>query len=217
MKELQVIRLFGPYGSGKGTQAKLLSQNFDAPVFDTGSELRDNIKNNTAIGIKVKSVIDKGELVTNDIILDLIKNWLASQIKKGNKAIILDGTSRELEQAKLIDQYLSEELQIKNITNIHIKIPRDESILRQTQRRICNYCGEIFPYAYKKDQCNKCGKGVLEIRKENDPLVAEKRADIFEAETLPVLEYYQSKKALIEIDGLRSIEDVTNSIMNVFK
>jgi len=208
------IILFGPYGSGKGTQARLLQEKFKMTVFDTGSELRKNVTDKTPLGLQVKKILDRGDLVSDKIIIDIISNWLNQNSHINN--ILFDGIPRTLNQAILLDELLlSKNISVKRI---YIDISYDESIKRQTLRRICNKCGKIFPYTYKKKTCNeKDCNGTLKERTENDPKIAKKRADTFMTITMPVNNYYRRKNTLHIIDGMQGIDEVFAKILTVLQ
>jgi adenylate kinase len=203
------IILFGPYGSGKGTQAKMLEKKFDMKVFDTGAVLRQSVKEETELGIKVKEIMNNGELVSDNLIMEITEDWIKKQNKNDN--ILFDGIPRTLEQSNILDKILkNNNIEVKRI---FINIPYEESIKRQTLRRICSDCKKIFPASYSKNICDECN-GKLETRAENDPLIAKKRADSFEKTTMPIIEKYRKLKNIIEIDGMLDIEKVKQSILN---
>jgi len=202
------IILFGPYGSGKGTQARLLKEKFNMKVFDTGAVLRQNVQNQTDLGLKVKQIMDKGDLVSDELIMEITAAWIRNQDKNSN--ILFDGIPRTTKQAELLDNVL-EENNIR-VKRVFINISYEESIKRQTLRRICSDCKKIFPSTFKENNCDECN-GNLETRTENDPVIAKKRADSFKSTTLPIIKKYRESNKIIEIDGMLNIEGVSSSIL----
>jgi len=202
------IALFGPYGSGKGTQARILKEKFGMSYFDTGEVLRDNVKNETEIGKRAQEFMNRGDLVSDELIMEVVADWISRRESINN--LLFDGIPRTLEQAIKFDAILKE----KNISakRIFINISEQESIQRQIGRKICATCGEIYPYTFKSEVCAK-DEGPLTIRKENSPEIATKRAGVYKVETMPVIEYYREQGALIEIDGTLPVNKVTEEIL----
>lgn len=212
MPERLNLVLFGPYGAGKGTQAQILREKFNMAYFDTGTVLRQNVEDKTELGLKAKEIMDRGDLVPNELIMEIISSWIKTV--PSDKNILFDGIPRFLEQAKTFDEVL--EKNHINVLRIFIEISKEESIRRQVERRVCQKCQKIFPFTYKTNSCD-VDQGELVLRKENDPVIATKRADIFESQTIPVINYYKDKDLILSVDGLKSIESVTSEILQVIQ
>ncbi|CUS82590.1 Adenylate kinase, partial [Candidatus Kryptonium thompsonii] len=133
--------IFGPPGVGKGTQAQILSQKLNIPHISTGDMLREAVKNQTELGLKAKSFMDKGELVPDDVMIGIIKEVLSSERCKNG--FILDGFPRTIAQAEALDK-IFEELNIKLDYVISLEVDDDEIIKRLTNRRVCKNCGAVF-------------------------------------------------------------------------
>ena len=200
--------LIGPQGSGKGTQAELISQKYKIPHISAGNILLDNIKLKTNLGKLAKPYYNQGKLVPIGIISDLIKQ----RIKKNdcNKGFILDGYPRNTEQANLLKGFTN----MDNV--ILLTLPREKVYERISKRYMCN-CGANYHLIYKpskiKGVCDKCG-GKL-FRREDDTIPAiKKRLDIYDKETKPLIKYYGDK--VIKINGdqhiLKVFEDVVKAL-----
>jgi adenylate kinase len=209
--------LFGPPGVGKGTQAKILSSKFNIAHISTGDILREAVKEKTPLGLKVKEIMHKGELVPDDIMIGIIKDILNQpQCKNG---FVLDGFPRSIWQAKSLDKLL-EKLKIEEIHVINITASEEELVKRLTNRRACKSCGSIFNYneIKNKEQCPVCGaKDSFYQRKDDKEDVIKRRLEIYSSTTKPVLEYYKEQNKAINISGLQNIKEVTDSILSVLK
>ncbi len=196
---------FGPYGCGKGTQARIFSEKYNIPIFSTGDEIRRHMKEGTELGKKLESIVASGKLVSDDVIIEMVKTFLNAN--KGG--FIFDGLPRTFAQADAIDALLAE----KDIS-VHrfwIDIPESVSLERQIGRKTCPKCRAIFPKDYSSDACGECGTP-FENRLENDRTVAEKRTQVYKEEILPVIEKYFAENKIYKIDGMLSVNEVTNTI-----
>ena len=208
------IIIFGAPGSGKGTQAKKLSLYYNIPHISTGDILRNNININTSYGKKIKEYIDNGFLVPDEILVEIIKERLDKEDCKSG--YILDGYPRTLNQAKQLEIILNK--LNKNIEFIfNIEILKEVLLDRLSSRMICN-CG--YSYNIKSNQpkisgiCDNCGSKLIS-RDDDNPKSIEKRIDIYEKQKKPLLEYYNQKKVLYNINGSLSINEIFNFIKNI--
>ena len=201
------IILFGAPGVGKGTQAKILSEKFNIAHISTGDILRESIKQDSELGKKAKSIIEKGELVPDNLMIEIVKNALKSE--KCKNGYILDGFPRTVYQAELLDN-LFKELNHPDPKIINIAADDEIIVERLSNRRVCRDCGNI---AIKdSESCPICGKtGTLEKRKDDDENVIRKRMEVFHKNTEPVLNYYKTK--VITVDGLQEIIAVSEDIL----
>ena len=209
--------LFGAPGVGKGTQAKILSSKFNIAHISTGDILREAVKEKTPLGLKVKEIMHKGELVPDDIMIGIIKDILNQPQSKNG--FVLDGFPRSIWQAKSLDKLL-EKLKIEEIHVINITASEEELVKRLTNRRACRSCGSIFNYneIKNKEQCPVCGaKDSFYQRKDDKEDVIKRRLEIYSSTTKPVLEYYKKQNKAINISGLQNIKEVTDSILSVLK
>jgi adenylate kinase len=213
---MQLI-LFGPPGVGKGTQAKFLSSKYNIPHISTGDILREAVKNKTPLGVKAQKIMQRGELVPDNIVIGIVKDTLSqSKCKDG---FILDGFPRSLGQAQSLEQILIE-LNFRNIHVINITANDQELIKRLTNRRACKSCGSIFVYDEIKDKniCPVCNeKDSFYQRNDDKEDVIKHRLEVYKSTTKPVLQFYKEQNKVIDIDGLQEIEIVTGDIISALK
>ena len=205
-----VIILLGAPGSGKGTQAVELSRTFHLPHISTGDLFRENIKNETEIGKRVKSYLDKGALVPDELVFDI----LFDRISKPDctKGYILDGFPRTSPQAHEVEDSLRNKAQF---AIFNLKVDDDAVIRRLSGRLVCKKCNRV----YHKDSnppkvegvCDVCG-GELYQRSDDTPTVIKERLRVYYEQTKPLEEFYRQKGMLIEIDASGSAADVLKTI-----
>jgi len=180
--------IFGAPGSGKGTYASRLQSKLGVDVITMGDIFREIMKENTPLGRKVKGFVEKGLLVPDDVVVEVLKQRLA-KISKG-KGFILDGYPRNLDQAKALESLPRIDIIIQLI------VPDWIIIERLSTRRICKSCGEVYNIRYLKPKvdmiCDKCG-GPLYQRPDDAPEVIKKRIEVYEQQTQPILQYYREK------------------------
>lgn len=213
---MQII-LFGAPGVGKGTQAKILSEEFKINHISTGDILREAVKNETPLGLKVKEITSKGELVPDEIMADLIKETLNSDDNK--KGFILDGFPRTVEQAKLLEKILNE-LDDKKVFFIHLTADADIIVSRLTNRRTCSVCGHIvnLELIEKKDECPQChSRNTFVKRKDDEEDVIRHRLNVYENTTNKVLEFYKGKVNIIKVNGMDDIKKVAENIIKLIR
>lgn len=206
--------LFGPPGAGKGTQAKKLSQKFNIPHISTGDMLREAVTNQTELGMRAKSIMEKGQLVPDEIMIGIIKETIEST--KCKNGFILDGFPRTVEQAKALDKIFID-LNIKDVVILDFNIDEEEIIKRVTNRRSCSKCGSLFNLLTDKldNVCPVCGSyGTIFQREDDREDVIRKRIEVYKNSTLPVKNYYKENKAcFISIDGYGEIEQIYQTIL----
>lgn len=195
--------LFGMQGSGKGTLGKFLAEKYKLKIFEMGNELRSLASENTTLGQKVKSIIEAGELVSDDLVMEIVENFM-NTLPEG-QSIIIDGIPRTLNQAQLLKKVL--ENNNRKYKALLLDLKKESALTRLTTRRICSNCKAVYPAIYDKETCEACN-GELITRADDNPEAIEKRLTAFENETIPAIELYKDK--LIKIDGEPSIEKVQN-------
>jgi len=204
------IVIMGPPGSGKGTQAKIISEKYGIPHVSIGDILRDNILRKTELGALVKQYIDRGELVPDDIIIELTLNTLRDLLKEFN-GYILDGYPRTITQAEALEQ-----TDMKPEIVIDIMLNEEECVKRLTNRRYCPKCGEIYNMILKPPKvdelCDKCGSKLM-MREDDDENVVRRRFKEYYVKTKPVMDYYERLGKLRVIDGSGSVEEVLKRIL----
>ena len=207
------IILFGPPGVGKGTQAKLLVEEFHSAHISTGDLLREAVKNKTALGLKAKSYMDAGNLVPDEVVIGLIEEVLQSAEARDN--FILDGFPRTLPQAHALDA-LFQKLNIRLDSVISLEVNNEEIIQRLDQRRLCRSCGRIYTTARIGSgikTCPQCG-GELYQRDDDKPEPVRRRLDVYQQQTKPLIDFYRSTGRLIPIDGMDEIGYVHKLILD---
>ena len=199
------IILLGAPGAGKGTLASRISDEFGLPHISTGDIFRENIKNQTEIGLLAKSYIDKGQLVPDEVTCKIVEERIArADCKNG---YMLDGFPRTEVQAEALDK----------ITNIDlvINIDVDFSLLmgRLCGRRVCKTCGESYHVTRLNGAttCSRCG-GELIQRKDDNPETVQSRLDVYNAQTAPLIAYYTNKGLIFNVDGSTTPEYVFGKV-----
>lgn len=206
------LLIIGVQGSGKGTQGKLLAKKLNIPHISTGDLCRGTDEK-TKLGKKVREYMDKGELVPIELMTELLKKRLEEDDTK--KGIVLEGYPRFIDQAKLLEGFLTLDYVL------FIKISDKEALMRISGRKVCKKCGAIYniytsPKPKDPDICDKC-KSKLYQRKDENVEAVKKRISIFHSETLPLIEYYRNKGILIEVNGEKPIEKVHEEILKKVK
>ena len=208
------IILFGPPGAGKGTQSDNLAKDLNLYKMSTGDLLREEIKKKSALGIKIKSTLAQGKLVSDDIINDLIKIILSNQDYFNR--LIFDGYPRNLNQVKHLDILIAKYNQ-KISCVFSLKVDRDVSIKRIIGRQVCSKCrltfNEFFNSSTQKN--HHCGNKFLQKRSDDNEKTAKNRLETYNKETLPVLNYYQNQNLLYEIDGAGHIHEIYKEIYRI--
>ncbi len=215
-----VIILLGPPGSGKGTQAKLLAKKFRLKYIGSGDTLRARQKKGDFTGEKLIKVMRRGELAPSFIVSKISGDEL-EKLKKCSQinGIVLDGWTRIVIEAILMDEALNWYEWNKNVKVILINISRKESFNRLTKRRQCKKCGKLIPWLgeFKKlKKCDKCGSPLF-TRADDKLQVIKKRLKEFKNETIPAINYYKKQRRLIVINGEQSIEDVFKDVLKAIK
>lgn len=194
--------IVGPQGSGKGTQAKKICEKLEIQHISTGDIFRENIKNETELGKLAKSFIDRGELVPDEV-----TNKIVADALNGKDGFLLDGFPRNLSQAEFLDSVTM----IDKV--IEIQLPTDEVMKRLSGRRTCPICGEIYHVNFKPSKIEgKCDydDGDLFQRDDDKPDAIMERLEIYDKQTLPIIEHYVER--VISIDGSPAIDEVWQEI-----
>ncbi len=198
----------GAPGAGKGTAAEGIATKYSFASISTGAILREAIKNETELGLKAKSIIEAGELVPDDVIINIVKERIKAEDCKGG--FILDGVPRTLEQAAMLD-----ELGVIIDRVIQFDIEPQIVVDRLTGRRVCVDCGDTFHIESKPPEkdgiCDRCS-GHLIIRKDDEPSTIKERLRVYDELTKPLTEYYTKTGKLIHIDASKSIDEILSII-----
>lgn len=197
--------LLGAPGAGKGTQAEIISKEYAIPAISTGNMIRDEVKSGSALGLEVKSYLDTGALVPDEVIIKIIRERLSKE--DCQNGYILDGVPRTVPQAEALKQM---GIETDAVLEIHV---RDEDIQRRLGgRRVCGDCGASYHLQYNPPEtegaCGKCG-GALIIRKDDKPEVIADRLDVYHRQTEPLKDYYRKEGKLIVVEGQEELAETT--------
>ncbi len=202
------IVLLGAPGSGKGTQASKISEKYNIPHISTGDIFRENIKNQTPIGIEAKKRIDKGELVPDDITVQIVAERISRDDCK--KGFMLDGFPRTIAQAEMLEKFATLDAVVDIDVDVNLLVGRI------TGRRICSKCGESYHVDFIGDTktCAKCG-AELYIRADDNEETVKSRLNVYKNQTEPLIDFYKNKNILKAVDGNQSVDKVFESISEI--
>lgn len=207
------VILLGPPGAGKGTQSRRLSENLKIPQISTGDLLRAARKEKTALGLKAESYMVSGQLVPDDLVIQMIREKLKTP--ECRQGYILDGFPRTLEQAKALDQTLAGNGSvIDHVVDIQVK--PEELVNRLSGRRQCSQCSENFHVTFHPAKvegvCDRC-QGQLFQREDDKESVVRKRLEVYQKQTSPLVAYYQQKGILKSVQGAGSIDTIFRDVV----
>lgn len=209
------IILMGLPGAGKGTQASEIVKKFPIPHISTGDMFRKAIKDETDLGKEAKSYMDRGELVPDEVTVGIVKERISEDDAK--KGFLLDGFPRTIDQAEALNDIMSE--LGRNIDAvINIEVPEEELMNRLTGRRICEKCGTTYHLGFnppKVDGICDIDGGKLYQREDDNPETVSNRLNVNVKQSKPILEYYNEKGVLKNIDGAKDIDDVTKDVIDI--
>ena len=209
------IILMGLPGAGKGTQASEIVKKFPIPHISTGDMFRKAIKDETDLGKEAKSYMDRGELVPDEVTVGIVKERISEDDAK--KGFLLDGFPRTIEQAEALNNIMSE-LDRNIDAVINIEVPEEELMNRLTGRRICEKCGTTYHLVFnpqKVDGVCDIDGGKLYQRKDDNPETVSNRLSVNVKQSKPILEYYDEKGVLKNIDGAKDIDEVTKDVIDI--
>ena len=205
------IVLFGPPGSGKGTQAKLLAEKYGIPHISTGDILRGNLNNETKLGLEAKTYMDKGELVADDLLIGIIKDRLSQP--DCASGFLLDGYPRTLPQAEALSKILSELGKNLDVV-LNIDVPDEKLLKRLAGRRMC-VCGASYHILFNKPKqegiCDLCGSKLYQRDDDKEEAILN-RLDVYQNQTRPLIDHYTQAGVMLTINGTADIEVVFNGI-----
>ena len=207
--------LLGPPMSGKGTQSARLSDSLEIPKVSSGDLFRENIKNRTELGLKAKSFIDRGDLVPDQITIDMVTDRLNQEDCRNGA--VLDGFPRTISQAEALGGILRD-LGAELTGAISIAVPEDVLVERASGRRICRICGKSYHLVFnppaEEGICDLDG-GELYQREDDQSDTVRQRLAVYQAQTSPLIDYYRNRGILKEVDGNQAIDDVGEEIAAV--
>lgn len=209
------ITMLGAPGAGKGTQAKMIAEKCGIPHISTGDIFRANIKNGTELGAKAKEYMDKGLLVPDELVCDLVVDRI--QQADCEKGYILDGFPRTIPQAEALENALNA-IEQKLDYAIDIDVPDENIINRMSGRRACVGCGATYHVLFNptkvEGKCDVCGESLI-LRDDDKPETVKKRLDVYHTQTQPLIDFYTERKVLVEVDGTQSMDKVFDDIMKI--
>lgn len=205
--------LLGPPGAGKGTQAVRIVEKYNIPHISTGDIFRDNIKKGTELGKRAQEYMNKGELVPDDLVIEIATSRLLEDDCKNG--FLLDGFPRTVHQAEKLDEFLKEHGQ-KLDTVIDLEVGEDVLMKRLTGRRVCKKCGASYHVVNippkKEGVCDICG-GELIQRADDNAETAKNRIDVYNEQTKPLIDYYERAGNIAHIDGSITPETTFESVV----
>lgn len=205
--------LMGPPGAGKGTQAVILAEKLGIPHISTGDMFRKAVKEETALGLEAKRYMDSGQLVPDEVTIGIVRERLgAGDCAKG---FLLDGFPRTVFQAEALDGIMKE-LGTKLDMALNIDVDAEALVGRITGRRMCRSCGTPYHVTFSPSKvqgvCDACG-GELYQRDDDKEETVRKRLEVYNSQTLPLIEYYRKQGIIVDIDGNQPMEKVTEAIL----
>lgn len=211
---MKIIMLGAP-GAGKGTQAKKIADKYQIPHISTGDIFRANIKEGTELGKKAKSYMDQGQLVPDELTLELIMDRFQNPDCKNG--YVLDGFPRTIPQAEALTEALAKKGETIDYA-INVEVPDENIINRMGGRRACPACGSTYHIVYAPTRvegiCDRCGEKLV-LRDDDKPETVKNRLNVYHNQTQPLIEYYTRQGKLAEVDGTQSMEDVFNAIVKI--
>lgn len=213
---MKIIMLGAP-GAGKGTQAKMIAEEYHIPHVSTGDMFRMNIKNGTELGMEAKEYMDQGLLVPDELTVRI----LLDRVKKEDckDGYVLDGFPRTIPQAEVLEEALNK-LGDQIDYAINVEVPDENIIRRMSGRRACLSCGATYHIEHvppkKEGICDDCGE-TLVLRDDDKPETVEKRLRVYQEQTQPLIDFYAAKGVLCNVDGTQDMQDVFKAIKEILK
>ena len=204
--------VFGKQGAGKGTQCVRLSEHYMVPHISTGDMLRAAVRSGSALGLKAKAIMERGELLSDDLIMEMVAERLSEPDAKG-RGFILDGFPRTQKQAEALASFMAPgDLDLA----VDMELPTDEVLKRIAGRRVCVDCGANYSVSSppKEDwACDTCGGKVVQ-REDDTEEAVQRRLELYERQTAPLIEWYSKRGRFAEVDGVGSPDAVLQRIIH---
>jgi len=211
---MKIIMLGAP-GAGKGTQAQMICDKYNIPHISTGDLFRSNIKNGTELGKKAKEYMDKGQLVPDELTVELLLDRVAKDDCKDG--YVLDGFPRTIPQADVLDKELTK-LSDKIDYAINVEVPDENIVRRMSGRRACLKCGATYHIEHippkQEGICDRCGSELVQ-RDDDKPETVQNRLSVYHEQTQPLITYYNGKNILKTVDGTKDMNDVFEDIVKI--
>ena len=213
----RALIFLGPPGAGKGTQAKRLAERYHVPHLSTGDMLREHVSRKTPLGVQAKSLMDKGELVPDSVVLGIVEDRLAQS--NSGKGFVFDGFPRTIPQAEELERILDRRAMGPALV-LDLKVDREELFRRISGRRTCRIGGEIYNIYISppkiEGRCDVDG-GELFQRPDDRPEVVRERLAVFDRQVMPLVDYYAKRGVLEALNGSGTIDDVNRDLMRILK
>ena len=211
---MKIIMLGAP-GAGKGTQAKMIAEKYQLPHVSTGDIFRANIKNGTELGMEAKKYMDQGQLVPDELTVKILLDRVAQEDCRNG--YVLDGFPRTIPQAEVLDKALAE-LGEKIDYAINVDVPDENIVKRMSGRRACLACGATYHIEHippkKEGICDTCGQALV-LRDDDKPETVLKRLKVYHDQTQPLIDFYEAKGVLKNVDGTVDMKDVFAAIVAI--
>ena len=211
------IMFIAPPAAGKGTQAEMIAEKYGIPHISTGDIFRANIKNGTELGKKAKAYMDAGNLVPDELTVDLVIDRVAQP--DCEKGYILDGFPRTIPQAEVFTKQLEKNGEKIDFA-IDVEVPDENIINRMGGRRACPNCGATYHIKYippkKEGVCDACGTELV-LRNDDKPETVKNRLNVYHEATQPLIDFYKAQGVLREVDGTKDMKDVFADIVKILE
>jgi adenylate kinase len=207
------LLLFGAPASGKGTQADRLSERLGVPQVATGNILRAQVALRTELGVRAAALMERGDLVPDELMIEIIRVRLRQP--DCAEGFLLDGFPRTVAQAEALDR-LAQAMAIRMDRVLYLKVPDDELVRRISGRLTCMICNRSYFFDSGRPHPEACEEdgGLLLVREDDRPETARRRISVYVENTLPILVHYRDQSLVTEIDGLASVDEVTDRILS---
>ena len=213
---MKLIMLGAP-GAGKGTQADMIAEKFHIPHISTGDIFRENIKNETELGLKVKGIVESGELVPDELTVELLLDRVEKDDCK--EGYVLDGFPRTIPQAEVLENELNKRSDKVDYA-INVDVPDENIVKRMSGRRFCPECNASYHVTNvppkKEGICDKCGATLI-TRKDDEEDTVKNRLQVYHEQTQPLIEFYEKRGILRTVDGTQGMTDVFDAIGAILK
>jgi adenylate kinase len=197
--------MIGPPGSGKGTQAERIAHARSIPKISTGDILRDAIQQGTPLGLRAKAIVERGDLVSDDVMIGVVRERL--QRPDTDRGFVLDGFPRTVPQARALDEMLNGR---GPLIIIEIVVPPEELDKRMTARRVCRDCGTNAEPG--DTECARCGGEIVARADDGPPAVRTRRQGVYTRQTKPILDYYRARPTFRTINGAQPLDRVSDEL-----
>ena len=208
----------GPPGAGKGTQAQFIAEHVRVPKISTGDIFRANVSEGTPLGLQAKAYMDRGDLVPDEVTIDMVRNRLAEP--DALRGFLLDGFPRTVPQAETLDDILRETADSKLDVVLELVVDNEEVVRRLSGRRTCRTCNHIWHVDFDPPQVEgvcDLDQGELYQRDDDRPETIENRLEVYDDQTAPLIAYYAGRGLLVGIDATGPVDDVTTRAIDALR